>query len=185
MAMTLDVRKTLDDIHMAACYGTEENPEAARDALLTIGEIARKALADIEATQAEGESRTESDAQPSAEPSKLVDGFERAVARCSALHATHIGRAMSDTDYATFATLRDETIPAMRDALRRALAASDGAGEARDAARLRAFVAKIAVQKPEKPDYWSSCGQCENNIREADELLDEMGDAPEAKGEPK
>jgi hypothetical protein len=72
MVMTLDVRKTLDDIHMAACYGTEEAPEDARDALLTIGEIARKALAEIDSTQPKSESRTESDAQPSAEPTHLT-----------------------------------------------------------------------------------------------------------------
>lgn len=35
----------------------------------------------------------------------------------------------------------------------------------------REFVEKIAKQKPEKPDYWSSCGQCERNANEADDLL--------------
>lgn len=34
------------------------------------------------------------------------------------------------------------------------------------------FVAGIAAQKPEKPDYWSSCSQCERNISDAEDLLD-------------
>lgn len=97
--MTNDVRKALDDIHMAACYGTEENPEAARDALLTIGKIARKALAEIEATQPDAESRTESAAQPSAEPTYVVEtsadtrAWHRASTHASAEAA---GRAAQD-----------------------------------------------------------------------------------------
>lgn len=35
---------------------------------------------------------------------------------------------------------------------------------------LEAFVCKVAEQIPEKPDYWSSCGQCEHNIDDAKEL---------------
>lgn len=27
-----------------------------------------------------------------------------------------------------------------------------------------AFIQDVSKQKPEKPDYWSSCGQCERNI---------------------
>jgi hypothetical protein len=38
-------------------------------------------------------------------------------------------------------------------------------------ARLIAFVEKISKQRPEKPDYWTGCGQCEHNIEEAKELL--------------
>lgn len=33
------------------------------------------------------------------------------------------------------------------------------------------FVERLSKQKPEKPDYWSSCGQCEHNIADAEELL--------------
>lgn len=33
------------------------------------------------------------------------------------------------------------------------------------------FVARVAAQKPEKPDYWSSCGQCERNASDAEDLL--------------
>jgi hypothetical protein len=34
------------------------------------------------------------------------------------------------------------------------------------------FIKDIATQAPEKPDYWSTCGQCERNIQRAQELLD-------------
>lgn len=33
-----------------------------------------------------------------------------------------------------------------------------------------ALVAEIAQQEPERPDYWSSCGQCERNIDAAQEI---------------
>ena len=34
------------------------------------------------------------------------------------------------------------------------------------------FVQRVAKQKPEKPDYWSACGQCERNSNDAEDLLD-------------
>jgi len=34
-----------------------------------------------------------------------------------------------------------------------------------------AFIEKIAKQTPEKPDYWTPCGQCEHNTSEAEDLL--------------
>lgn len=37
---------------------------------------------------------------------------------------------------------------------------------------LKDFIREIADQKPEKPDYWSSCSQCEGNSRMAQELLE-------------
>lgn len=42
---------------------------------------------------------------------------------------------------------------------------------------LREFVQRVAGQKPEKPDYWSACGQCERNISDAEDLL---ASAPQA-----
>lgn len=39
---------------------------------------------------------------------------------------------------------------------------------------LRAFVAAVAKQKPEKPDYWSACSQCESNISDAEDLIEAM-----------
>ena len=36
----------------------------------------------------------------------------------------------------------------------------------------RVFIKKIAEQTPEKPDYWSECGQCSYNISEAQDLID-------------
>lgn len=35
----------------------------------------------------------------------------------------------------------------------------------------REFVETVAKQRPEKPDYWSACGQCEHNISDAQDLL--------------
>lgn len=39
--------------------------------------------------------------------------------------------------------------------------------------QLKLFAQDIANQTPEKPDYWSSCGQCERNISYADDVLSE------------
>ena len=33
------------------------------------------------------------------------------------------------------------------------------------------FVQKIKKQTPEKPDYWTPCGQCERNSSEAEDVL--------------
>jgi hypothetical protein len=35
----------------------------------------------------------------------------------------------------------------------------------------REFIEAVSEQKPEKPDYWSTCMQCESNIRDAEDLL--------------
>jgi len=35
-----------------------------------------------------------------------------------------------------------------------------------------AFIRKIAAQKPEKPDHWNSCSQCQHNAEEAQDLID-------------
>ena len=39
---------------------------------------------------------------------------------------------------------------------------------------LEDFIREIAQQKPEKPDHWSSCSQCETNISEAEDLLEKL-----------
>lgn len=33
------------------------------------------------------------------------------------------------------------------------------------------LVNRIANQKPEKPDYWSECGQCGRNAADADDII--------------
>ncbi len=38
-------------------------------------------------------------------------------------------------------------------------------------ARLLAAAKEIAKQTPEKPDYWSSCGQCDHNISDMQDIL--------------
>ncbi|MEC6413643.1 hypothetical protein ACOTJC_29045 [Achromobacter xylosoxidans] len=48
-------------------------------------------------------------------------------------------------------------------------------------AQVLEFVHEVAQQKPEKPDHWSSCGQCQSNSRRAEELLDEL--AAQRKGD--
>ena len=32
-------------------------------------------------------------------------------------------------------------------------------------------IKNISEQEPEKPDYWSSCSQCQRNIEDAQEIL--------------
>ncbi len=44
------------------------------------------------------------------------------------------------------------------------------------------FLKRLSQQTPEKPDYWSSCGQCERNANEAEELLESTH--PQPKSEP-
>ena len=39
---------------------------------------------------------------------------------------------------------------------------------------LRDFATKISKQIPEKPDYWSSCSQCEYNSRDAEEIIEAL-----------
>lgn len=38
-------------------------------------------------------------------------------------------------------------------------------------AEWREFVSRVAAQGPSKPDYWSSCAQCERNASDAEDLL--------------
>lgn len=58
--------------------------------------------------------------------------------------------------------------------------AAPGVSTVEDAQVLE-FVHEVAQQKPEKPDHWSSCGQCQSNSRRAEELLDEL--AAQRKGD--
>ena len=51
------------------------------------------------------------------------------------------------------------------------------AGEA-----VSSFIRDVAAQKPEKPDHWSSCGQCEHNRDRAQDLLDAAQGAQGGKG---
>lgn len=48
------------------------------------------------------------------------------------------------------------------------------------APQVLAFLEDVSKQKPEKPDYWSSCGQCDRNIDRAGELLEEIATPPTA-----
>jgi hypothetical protein len=46
------------------------------------------------------------------------------------------------------------------------------------APEVREFLEDVSKQKPEKPDYWSSCGQCERNTGRAEELLESLAAQP-------
>ncbi len=43
---------------------------------------------------------------------------------------------------------------------------------------VRNFLIEVAQQRPEKPDYWSECGQCGTRRDQADELLEQFPAAP-------
>lgn len=66
-------------------------------------------------------SRPEAPAAPSAEGQALLDRFEKATCTLSRLHTEYMGKAMTDEVYDRFATLRDETLPALRKELLKAL----------------------------------------------------------------
>ena len=40
------------------------------------------------------------------------------------------------------------------------------------------WIKGVAQQEPEKPDYWSSCSQCQRNINDAEELLETTPQPP-------
>jgi len=63
----------------------------------------------------------------------------------------------------------------IREAVNRAPAAGD--------AQMLEFVREVAQQKPEKPDHWSSCSQCERNTSTAEELLEAYAAIAQQKGE--
>lgn len=49
---------------------------------------------------------------------------------------------------------------------------ADKFAEMAEAIRLKdVLISEIAKQTPEKPDYWSSCGQCERNAGESEDAL--------------
>ena len=50
-------------------------------------------------------------------------------------------------------------------------------------AQMLEFVREVAQQKPEKPDHWSSCSQCERNTSTAEELLEAHAAIAQQKGE--
>ncbi len=60
------------------------------------------------------------------------------------------------------------------ESLRQQLAATLAAIKVKDA-----FIEKIAKQTPEKPDYWTPCGQCEHNSSEAEDVLAATDDLKE------
>lgn len=51
----------------------------------------------------------------------------------------------------------------------------------RDLAEEAEIISEISQQKPEKPDHWSSCGQCERNQRDAEYFIDRHPAPPTGK----
>ena len=47
--------------------------------------------------------------------------------------------------------------------------------------KMVAFIKEVSEQKPEKPDYWSSCSQCSSNQSEAEDIILSLAAAPEGK----
>lgn len=47
--------------------------------------------------------------------------------------------------------------------------------------KMVAFIKEVSEQKPEKPDYWSSCSQCSSNQSEAEDIILSLAAAPEPK----
>lgn len=38
------------------------------------------------------------------------------------------------------------------------------------------FILRVSKQTPEKPDYWCSCGQCERNESDAEDIIARAND---------
>lgn len=77
-----------------------------------------------------------------------------------------------DGGWQTMCEVRQKDIERLckeRDDLKVELAAAQA-----DVKRMQEFITDISKQKPEKPDYWSSCGQCEHNISQAEDILEAM-----------
>lgn len=80
----------------------------------------------------------------------LVEEYGLAVSKRDRMHAEYMGKAMTDQTYDAFATLRDDTIPALRKRLVAALA-SQGAAPASEPA-YRTALERIAALDPRDPN---------------------------------
>ena len=106
------------------------------------------------------------------EPSSTLANLQRVIARARATAPQATMPLLTD---AMRAVLRNENcIYGSEDDLYTALcAAADVEQRTNDDAI--SFIKDISTQKPEKPDYWSACGQCEHNIERAQEILESQG----------
>lgn len=106
------------------------------------------------------------------EPSSTLANLQRVIARARATAPQATMPLLTD---AMRAVLRNENcIYGSEDELYTALcAAADVEQRTNDDAI--SFIKDISTQKPEKPDYWSACGQCEHNIERAQEILESQG----------
>jgi len=94
--------------------------------------------------------------------------------------AQYVDPAESDGYPRPQAMLTRQLFAAWRD--RGALDSAERDRLAAECEALRAFVARVAEQRPEKPDYWSSCGQCGHNISDAQDLIDAAMGGKESQG---
>jgi hypothetical protein len=108
---------------------------------------------------------------PSA-PGDAQDGLAEAQRLAQALFQRHFAQ---DDDYAS-GRVQWEVLGDLPGALSQIDNMVSGlvrpAAPAAGDAQMLEFVREVAQQKPEKPDYWSSCGQCERNISTAEDLLE-------------
>lgn len=120
---------------------------------------------------------------PTAEPSAPAAQPAAAPAPARWYCLSRIGMAtlcLDEADANRTAATEDDLHPrnGPHRAVRMVEAASQPATAPAVPAGWREFVARVAAQKPEKPDYWSSCGQCVHNISDAEDLLAAAPAAP-------
>lgn len=83
-----------------------------------------------------------------------------------------IGACIADPMWANHAEVSKQTLKYWHKSLTDVLAAqSDQRAGVAEPEGWREFITEVAQQKPEKPDYWSSCGQCQHNADRAQDLI--------------
>lgn len=111
--MSHDIIKTLDDIYLTASYGSEEDPSSAPQALLRIGDLALKALREIDPTRAASELRTK--AEPSVTEA-MVDEHLEAILRAAGTTFRHY--TMHETRQRMRVAMRAALLAAMAEGAR-------------------------------------------------------------------
>lgn len=118
---------------------------------------------DVEAVQRQWESSSDYadfHAPPAGDvqgvPAEVMAALDR---MCTPLDQSWLKGVTAEADAKCMQTIRDYILHRP--------ACAPAAGDA----QMLEFVREVAQQKPEKPDHWSSCSQCERNTSTAEELL--------------
>ena len=119
---------------------------------------------DVEAVQRQWESSSDYadfHAPPAGDvqgvPAEVMAALDR---MCTPLDQSWLKGVTAEADAKCMQTIRDYILHRP--------ACAPAAGDA----QMLEFVREVAQQKPEKPDHWSSCSQCERNTSTAEELLE-------------